>query len=155
MPVNIEKNKKMRFPPVVKLLVRGYIIIGFLLILESTGIFTNIGVIIFLVTITSISMVFGIGYLLVMRSRPVRASNMDIPNTVLLFVKGILMIYFVSLLTQFNILPARITSVLIFIMAGSLMIIGVLSYIFEVMQRSRPLPKRFRFKATRSRPRVR
>lgn len=137
-----KKTQKIRFPPVLKLLVRGYIIIGFFLVLESLGIFTNIGVIIFLVTVTSIAMVFGVGFLLVMKSRPVRASNMDIPNTVLLFVKGILLIYFVSLLAEFNILPARITSVLIFIMASLLMLAGLLSYVYEVLQRSRPLPKR-------------
>lgn len=144
-----KKSSKMKFPPVMKLLVRGYIIIGFLLVVEMLGFFTNIGILVFLITITSISMVFGVGYLLIMKSRPVRASNMDIPNTVLLFVKGILMIYFISLLTQFNILPVRITSVLIFLMVSIIMLIGVLSYVYEVLQRSRPLPKNM------PRPRVR
>ena len=137
-----KKPKKMKFPPVLKLLVRGYIVIGFLLMLEYFQIFTNVGIIIFLVTITSISMVFGIGYLLVMRGRPVRAISFDIPNTVLFFVKGILVIYFVSLLTEFHILPVQITSIIIFVMAGILMLVGVLSYVYEVLQRSRPLPKR-------------
>ena len=136
------KNKKMKFPPVLKLLVRGYIIIAFLLAVEMLGIFTNIGILVFLITITSISMVFGIGYLLVMRSRPVRATSFDIPNTVLFFVKGMLVIYFISLLAEFNILPIQITTILIFVMACILMLIGVLSYIYEVLQRSRPLPKR-------------
>ncbi len=139
MPV---RPKKMKFPPVLKLLVRGYIIIGFLLAIEMLGIFRNIGILVFLITITSISMVFGIGYLLVMRNRPVRATSFDIPNTVLFFVKGMMVIYFVSLLTQFDMLPAQITSILIFIMASTLMLVGVLSYIYEVLQRSRPLPKR-------------
>ena len=146
-----KKSKKMKFPPVLKLLVRGYIVIGFLLALELFEIFTNVGIIIFLVTITSISMVFGIGYLLVMRSRPVRAISFDIPNTVLFFVKGILVIYFVSLLAEFHILPIQITSIIILIMAGILMLVGVLSYVYEVLHRSRPLPKKRRV----SRPRVR
>ena len=136
------KNKKIMFPPVLKLLIRGYIIIGFLLAVEMLGIFTNIGIIIFLITITSISMVFGIGYLLVMRNRPVRATSFDIPNTVIFFVKGILVIYFVSLLAEFRILPIQITSIIIFAMTGILMLIGVLSYVYEILQRSRPLPKR-------------
>ena len=136
------KKKKYMFPPVLKLLIRGYIIIGFLLAVEMLGIFTNIGILVFLITVTSISMVFGIGYLLVMRSRPVRATSNDIPNTVLFFVKGILVIYFVSLLTEFHILPIQITSIIIFVMVCILMLIGVLSYVYEVLQRSRPLPKR-------------
>ena len=148
MPV---KKKKYMFPPVLKLLIRGYIIIGFLLAVEMLGIFTNIGILVFLITITSISMVFGIGYLLVMRSRPVRATSFDIPNTVLFFVKGILVIYFVSLLAEFDILPIQITSIIIFVMAGILILIGVLSYVYEVLHRSRPLPKKRRV----SRPRVR
>ena len=147
MPV----QSKIKFPPVLKLLIRGYIIIGFLLAVEMLGIFTNIGILVFLITITSISMVFGIGYLLVMRSRPVRATSFDIPNTVLFFVKGILVIYFVSLLAEFDILPIQITSIIIFVMAGILILIGVLSYVYEVLHRSRPLPKKRRV----SRPRVR
>lgn len=137
-----KKPRKIMFPPVLKLLVRGYIIIGFLLAVEMLGIYTNIGVLVFLITVTSISMVFGIGYLLVMRSRPVRATNLDIPNTVLFFVKGIISIYFVTLLAEFGILPSRITSALIFIIVGVLMLAGVIGYIYEVFERSRPLPKR-------------
>ncbi len=155
MPVRREKVSKIKFPPVLKLLVRGYIIIGFLLTLEYFQIFTNIGIIIFLVTITSISMVFGVGYLLIIKSRPVRATKFDIPNTVLFFVKGILVIYFVSLLAEFDILPIQITSIIIFAMAGILMLVGVLSYVYEVMQRSRPLPKRRSARRKASRPKAR
>lgn len=142
MPVKSENHSKIKFPPVLKLLIRGYIIIGFLLAVEMLGIFTNIGILVFLITITSISMVFGIGYLLVMRSRPVRATNDDIPNTVLFFVKGIMIIYFVSLLAQFAILPVQITSIVILLIVSILMVAGVMSYIYEVIQRSRPLQKR-------------
>ena len=155
MPVRREKVSKIKFPPVLKLLVRGYIIIGFLLTLEYFQIFTNIGIIIFLVTITSISMVFGVGYLLIIKSRPVRATKFDIPNTVLFFVKGILVIYFVSLLAEFDILPIQITSIIIFAMAGILMLVVVLSYVYEVMQRSRTLPKRRSARRKASRPKAR
>ena len=141
MPVK-QENKKIKFPPVLKLLVRGYIIIGFILALEFFGIVSNIGVIIFCITVISISMVFGIGYLLAMRSGPVRVNDFDIHNTVLFFAKGSMIIYFVSLLGQFDILPTRITSMLILIMAGMLMLVGVLSYVYEVLQRARPVPKR-------------
>ncbi len=153
MPVR-QENKKIKFPPVLKLLVRGYIIIGFILALEFFGIVSNIGVIIFCITVISISMVFGIGYLLAMVSGPVRANDFDIPNTVLFFVKGIMIIYFVSLLGQFNILPTRITSMLILIIAGILMLVGVLSYVYEVLQRSRPLPKRRKVVRRCVRPRL-
>ena len=146
-------NRRVPFPPVLKLLVRGYIIIGFLLALEFLGVFTNIGIIILLVTVTSISMVFGVGYLLVMASRPVRASSFGIPNTVLMFAKGSMVMYFVSLLAQFGIMPRPITSLLILAIASILMLVGVLSYVYEVIQRSRPLPKRRRQVAYRPRAR--
>ena len=144
-------RKKLPFPPVLKLLVRGYVIIGFLLALEMFGIVKDISLIIFMVTIISVSMVFGIGYLLMIHSRSVRSGNMDIPNTVLLFVKGGLVMYFVSLLGYFGILPIQITSLLITVTALIIMMIGVLSYLYEVIQRSRPVPVR----RGRSRTRVR
>ena len=152
MPVRHE-NKKMKFPPVVKLLVRGYIIIGFILMLEYFDIITNIGVIIFCITVISISMVFGIGYMLAMHSGPVRASKIDIPNTVLFFVKGSMIVYFVSLLAQFGLLPARIVSAIILILAGLMMFVGVLSYVYEVLQRARPMPKRRKIARRCVRPR--
>jgi len=135
-------RKKMPFPPVLKVLVRGYIIIFFILLLEFLGIISNIGVIIFMVTVTSLSMLFGVGYLLVTYSKPVRSSSYTVPNTVLMFVKGGLVIYFISLLGNFGILPLKITSLLITGTAVILMLIGVLSYLYEVIQRSRPIPVR-------------
>lgn len=135
------KTKKIFLPPVIKLLLRGYIIMAFILAIEYFKIITDIGLIIFLVTIISISMVFGVGYLLVMKSRPVRSVGFDIPNTVLFFVKGIMVLYFVSMLAQFTILPERITSLLMLVIAGILVLVGVASYIYEVLERSRPLPK--------------
>lgn len=140
--VTESKRKKLPFPPVLKLLVRGYVIIGFLLALEMFGVIKSVSLVIFMVTIISVSMVFGVGYLLMIHSRPVRTGNMDIPNTVLLFVKGGLVIYFVSLLGHFGILPIRITSLLITVTALIIMMIGVLSYLYEVVQRSRPVPVR-------------
>jgi hypothetical protein len=134
--------KKIPFPPVLKLLFRGYLIMGFILAMEWLGIITDIGLIIFLVTVVSISMVFGVGYLLVMKTRPVRTTGFDIPNTVLFFVKGIMVLFFVSMLAEFDILPDRITSLLMLIIAGILVLAGVLSYLYEVLERSRPLPKR-------------
>ena len=137
-----DETKKFPFPPVFKLLVRGYIIIAFVLLLEFFGIINEVSFIIFIVTIVSISMLFGVGYLLVTYSKPVRASSLDIPNTVLLFVKGGLVIYFISLVSYFQILPKEITSLLITFTALVLMLIGVLSYLYEVIQRSRPFPSR-------------
>jgi hypothetical protein len=137
-----KQTKKMSFPPVLKLLFRGYIIMAFILGMEWVGIITDIGLIIFLVSIVSISMVFGVGYLLVMKTRPVRTTGFDIPNTVLFFVKGLMVLFFVSLLAEFDILPDRITSILMLIIAGILVLAGVLSYLYEVLERSRPLSKR-------------
>lgn len=149
-------KKKWPFPPVLKLLVRGYLIILFLLLLEFFGLITNVSLVILLTTVVSISMLFGVGHLLVTFSRPVRASSMDIPNTVLLFVKGGIILYFISLLGHFQILPREIVSILITLTAFVLMMVGVLSYLWEVIQRSRPLPKpkrapRYRIKGRRYR----
>ena len=138
--MNKTESKKFPFPPVFKLLVRGYIVMVFVLLLEFSGIINNVSFIIFMVTIVSISMMFGVGYLLVTYSKPVRASSMDIPNTVLLFVKGGLVMYFISLVSYFHILPKEITSILITLAAIILLLIGVFSYLYEVIERSRPLP---------------
>jgi hypothetical protein len=110
--------------------------------MEWLGIISDISLIIFLVSVVSISMVFGVGYLLVMKTRPIRTTGFDIPNTVLFFVKGIMVLFFVSMLAQFGILPDRITSILMLIIAGILVLAGVLSYLYEVLERSRPLSKR-------------
>jgi hypothetical protein len=126
---------------VLKLLVRGYIIILFVLMLEYFDLLNHTSLIIFTVTVVSLAMMFGVGYLLVTYSRPVRASSMDIPNTVLFFVKGGIVLYFVSLLGYFQILPIEITSILLTITSFVLLLVGVLSYLWEVVQRSRRLPR--------------
>jgi len=145
------KIKKFPFPPVVKLLVRGYLIISFILAMEYFGIINDVALIIFLVTMVSISMIFGVGYLLVVKTGPVRHCSFDIPNTVLFFVKGMLVLFFVSLLAEFAILPVGIVSLAMLMIAGILVSAGVVSYIFEVFERSRPIPKR----KPQSRPRIR
>ena len=135
----------------LKVLVRGYIIMGFVLVLEFFKIFTNIGVIIFLMFVLSISMMFGVGYLLAIHSGPVRRNSYDIPNTILFFVKGSMILYFVSLIGQFGLLPIQITSLLILMIAGLLVLVGTLSYVLEVIQRATPVPKRKRNIYVRSR----
>ena len=62
--MNPQHKKKWPFPPVLQLLVRGYLIILFLLLLEFFGLITNISLVIFMVTVVSLSMLFGVGYLL-------------------------------------------------------------------------------------------
>ncbi|KYK28604.1 MAG: hypothetical protein AYK23_00005 [Candidatus Proteinoplasmatales archaeon SG8-5] len=113
----------------------------FVLMLEYFDLLNNTSLIIFMVTVISLAMVFGVGYLLITYSGPVRASSMDIPNTVLFFVKGGIVLYFISLLGYFHILPNQITSILLTVTAFILMMVGVLSYIWEVVQRSRRLPR--------------
>ena len=115
---------------------------GFVVLMEFFGIIDNVSLIIFTVTIISFSMLFGVGYLLVTYSRPVRMSRFDIPNTVLFFVKSGLVLYFVSLLGHFRLLPLNITSFLITAIAIVLMIIGVVSYLHEVIQRSIPITRK-------------
>jgi chromate transport protein ChrA len=143
----IRRNKRKGFtaPPVVKMLVRGYLIIIFILLVEHFGIIKNLGAIIFSVTIVSISMMFGISYLLMMHSRPVRKSVADIPTTILFFVIGSMMMYFVALASEFEFISKITASVLLTSTALVLVIIGVASYVYEVLQRSRPPPARYRF----------
>jgi len=85
-----------------------------------------------------------VGYLLAIHSGPVRKNTFDIPNTVLFFVKGSMVMYFVTLIGQFGLLPTQITSLLIFIMASIMVLVGVLSYVYEVLNRARPVPRRKR-----------
>ena len=143
MPDNIKKLT-IKFPPVLKVLVRGYIIMGFVLALEILNIFANVGVIIFLMFVLSITMMFGVGYLLAFHSGPVRKNSYNIPNTVLFFVKGSMILYFVTLIGQFGLLPIPVTSLLILMIAGLMVLIGTLSYVLEVIQRATPVPKRKR-----------
>ena len=149
----MQKNKKRRmpFPPALKLFLRGYMIIAFILIMAHYEVISHVPSLIFLVTVVSISMVFGVGYMLVMTGRPVRASNFNVPGTALFFVKGIMVLYFVSLLAEHGILPERITSLLMLGIAGILVLAGVASYLYEVLDRTRPIPSRKTGAKTRTR----
>jgi hypothetical protein len=148
-------QRKFYLPPVVKLLVRGYLIISFILALEHFGIIASVSFTIFLVTIISVSMVFGVGYLLVMSSRPVRSCAYTIPNTTLFFVKGIMVLYFVSLLAQFGFLPGSITAIIMTLIALIMTLAGMFSYLWEVFERSRPLPKPRRIVRAAPKPKIR
>lgn len=129
----------LRVPPVFKLLFRGYIIMGFILALHYLGLMASIPFTVFLVTVVSVAMVFGVGYLLLMESRPVRASSVTIPDTVLFFAKGALLLYFVSLLAGFGLAPAAVTSVIMLLIAAVMVIAGAASYVYEVIERARPV----------------
>lgn len=133
---------KFKFPPVLKVLVRGYLIVIMLVALWHFDLIQNIGLIIFAITTVSISMIFGVGYLLINLSRPVRRGNCDIPNTVLIFVKGALVIYFISLLGTFDMLPMEITGLLMTGVAFALALFGTLSYILEVFERVTPATRK-------------
>ncbi len=133
---------KFKFPPVLKVLVRGYLIVIMLVALWYFGLILNLGLIIFAITAVSISMIFGVSYLLINLNRPVRRGNCDIPNTVLIFVKGALVIYFISLLGTFDMLPMEITGLLMTGVAFILALFGTLSYILEVFERVTPTTKR-------------
>ena len=133
---------RFRFPTVFKVLVRGYLVIAFIILVSLTGLIKDLSIIIFAVTIVSISMLFGIGFLLMSPLRPVRKSNCDIPNTVLVFVKGALVLYFISLLGNFGTLPKEITALLMTGVAFVLVMFGVVSYVFEVFERAAPVKPR-------------
>jgi len=145
-----KRSRKLAFPPVIKLLARGYLIISFILLVEYFEIIRNVPFIIYLITVVSISMVFGVGYLLAVKNGPVRQCSYNIHNTALFFVKGIIVIYFVSLLAEFGFLPENITSAIMAVIAAVLILAGVFSYIYEVFERSRPVPG----KAPAPRPRI-
>lgn len=132
----------MRFPPVMKLLIRGYIVMAFIVLVFLSGTITHTGLIIFSVTAVSIGMLFGVGILFMRPSRPVRKSSVDIPNTVLVFVKGAIVLYFVSLLGSFGILPPEIAGLLVTGTAFVLVIFGLVSYLLEVFERAVPVTPR-------------
>ncbi len=140
---------KLKFPPVLKVLVRGYLIIMMLVALWYFDLIQNLGLIIFSITTVSISMIFGVGYLLINLTRPVRRGNCDIPNTALIFVKGAMVIYFISLLGTFDLLPLEITGLLMTGVAFALALFGTLSYILEVFERVTPVKKTIRRQASR------
>jgi hypothetical protein len=98
---------------------------------------------------------FGISYLLMMHSRPVRKSVADIPTTIMLFAMGSMVIYFIALASEFGFVSVITASILLTSTALVLVIIGVASYVYEVLQRSRPPPARFKpsnaFRARQSR----
>jgi len=133
------KTKMLPFPPALKLLLRGYLIMGFILLMAHYRIIPHVPFLIFLITVVSISMVFGVGYLLVTAGKPVRTSSFDVPNTTLFFVKGIMVLYFISLLGEFGILPRVMTALFMLGVAGILVLAGVASYVYEVLDRARPV----------------
>lgn len=134
-------RRRFPVPPVFKLLFRGYLIMGFMLAMHHIGAVTSAAFIGFLVMVVSISMVFGVGCLLLMESRPIRASSVSIPETALFFAKGALIMFFVSLLDDFGLVPVHVTSAVILLIAGAMAVAGAASYIYEVMERARPAPR--------------
>lgn len=129
----------VRFPPVFKVLLRGNLVMAFILLIYMTGLIGGAGAAIFAVTVVSISMMFGVGYLLMNPGKPVRKANCDIPNTVLVYVKGALILYFVSLLGNFQLLPLEITGLLMTGVAFVLVIFGMASFVLEVFERATPV----------------
>jgi hypothetical protein len=57
----------------------------------------------------------------------------------LIFVKGALVLYFVSLVGSFGFLPLEITGLLMTVVTSMLVIFGVVSYLFEVFERATPV----------------
>ena len=121
-----------RVPPVVGLVARGYAVIASIIALHLAGFLPDIGLAIFLVSMTSIAMVFGIGHLLVAAKRPIKKAALDVPTMIILYAGGSFVMYFVSLLAERGIL--RETSAFILLAACSLALAfaGVGGYMVEI-----------------------
>ena len=132
---------RLKIPAVFRVVLRGYLVIAMLFFLWHFRLIDNLGLVIFSITVVSISMLFGVGYLLLNSSSPVRSGNVDIPNTVLIFVKGALVMYFISLLGTFSIVSLEITGLLMTLVAFGLALFGTVSYVLEIFARTTPVKR--------------
>ena len=121
-----------RVPPVVGLVARGYAVVASIMALHVAGFLQDRSLAIFLVSMTSIAMVFGIGHLLVAAKRPLKKATLDMPSMIILYAGGGFVMYFVSLLAERGIL--RETSAFILLAACSLALAfaGVGGYVAEI-----------------------
>ena len=136
-------------PPVLGLLVRGYAVVASIIALHAAGCLPSVPLAIFLVSVTSISMMFGIGHLLVGAKRPLRKTPLDIPAMAVVYASGGLVMYFITLLAEEGLIADPF--VLLTACAFALVIIGVVGYVLEISSNvwcslSRP-PRRRPFRA--------
>lgn len=119
-------------PPVFGLLARGYIIVASIIALHAAGCLPSRPLAIFLVSMTSIAMVFGIGHLLVAAKRPLRKTPLDMPAMIILYAGGGFVIYFVSLLAERGLLRESSAFVLLAGCSLALAFAGVGGYVLEI-----------------------
>jgi hypothetical protein len=105
--------RRKGIPPVFGLLARGYAVIASIFLLYELGFFPGRGLAIFLISMTSIAMIFGIGHLLVAARRPIRKAPMDVPSTIILYAGGAVVMYFVTLLVDQGYLEGRAAGVIL------------------------------------------
>ena len=121
-----------RVPPVVGLLAKGYAVVASVMALHIAGFLPDRSLAIFLVSMTSIAMVFGIGHLLVAAKRPLRRATLDIPSMIILYAGGGFVMYFVSLLAERGILGETSAFILLAACSLALSFAGVGGYIAEI-----------------------
>ncbi|MFH0815212.1 MAG: hypothetical protein V1934_00105 [Methanobacteriota archaeon] len=122
----------LRMPPVVGLLVRGYAVVASIVALQVFGFLPDRSLAIFLVSMTSIAMVFGIGHLLVAAKRPLKKASLDMPSMIILYAGGGFVMYFVSLLAERGILRETPAFILLAACSLALSFAGIGGYISEI-----------------------
>jgi len=137
--------KQLRIPPVFGILLRGYAVVGATFILFEVGFLPNRGLAIFLISMTSIAMLFGIGHLFVAGRRPIKKASMDVPSMLMLYVGGTFVMYFITLLTDQGILNGQAAFVLLAACSLGLVFAAVGSFLVEIASNLKctiePLPK--------------
>jgi hypothetical protein len=100
--------------------------------LHAAGFLPSRSLAIFLVSMTSIAMMFGIGHLLVAAKRPLKKAPLDMPSMIILYVGGALVMYFVSLLADAGIIREPSALALLAGCSVALSLAGVGGYLIEI-----------------------
>jgi hypothetical protein len=146
------EGASLRVPPVFGLLGRGYAIMVSVVCLHVVGYLQSRPAAIFLVSMTSIAMMFGVGHLLVAAKRPLKKAPMDIPSIVMIYAGGGLVMYFVSLMAERGIILDSTAFLLLASCSVAVSIVGIGSYLVEIASNVRcSLSKAPRRKPVRAR----
>lgn len=130
-----KKRPGINLPPVLLFLLKGYLVIAFIFLAVEYGILGNIGLGMLLITVTAFSMLFGIGYFLLVDASPkVDQRKFEIPLVILIFVKTCLVIYFVGLAVAFGVISEWLGSFLMSGIAAAVTVFGALNYVFDVFK---------------------
>ncbi len=128
--VKAMEAKSRGVPPVFGLLVRGYMVLASIVALHAAGCLPSRPLAIFLVSVTSISMMFGIGHLLVAAKRPLKKTPLDVPAMTVIYAGGGLAMYSISLLAERGLIHDSF--ILLTACAFAIAIVGVVGYLLEI-----------------------